>query len=447
MKKLTICLCLTSLFLSGCSQEKALSPEEYLKRAAEHETQNNHQKALEEYSKVIKLVPETPEAAIAYFKSGQIYANLNRSDEAIEAYSKVIEIAPRNTDAYLMRGVTYADRGEVNEAVKDLDVFISANPNVAAGYYIRGSVYLPEKAYDKAIEDFNKAIEFNPAEPSYYYKRAIAYHDKGLENKSREDYVIAIKDLTKTIEIDPEYMPGEVYKWRADSYNSIGEYPEAIADFTRAIEINPGDAVLYNDRGNAYLRSDRYNEAKEDYIRAVDLDPEGRAGKLAYDNLELLVKFLQEKSQSPKQLTQDDIAILNSLEKEWGMNIDKSVPFIQERNYAGADVYIAKARETIQKMRDLLVPKGYDPESIDRLVAMDGLVMVYGNLNRLGAYANNPEEAIGNMTEVQALFLDTHKQLNVAEAKFHEAPPLQEFCRQLRALLNEIEEEIKRYIM
>jgi len=450
MKKLSlhvICFFLCVSFLAGCAGEEKLTPEERLKKAKEYSDQGSNEKAITEYRRVAKSVPGTELAAKAYFSTGQVYYNMGKYEEAIMEYSKAIEIAPDNMDAYLMRGATYADINQPGPAIEDLTRFLDAIPGAAAVLSIRGSVYLTEGDFDKSIEDFNKAIEIDPSDASYYYNRAIAYHDRARERKSREDYTQAIKDLTKTLEIKPEYYPEDVYKWRADSYNNLGEYPEAIADFTKAIELSPNDPVLYNDRGNAYLRSDQFKKAKEDYLEAIDLDPAGDIGQLAYDNLELLAKMLEQKPQAPQELTQYDIDMINSLEKEWGMNIDKSIPFIQERNYAGADVYIAKARESIQKMKDLLVSKGYDPEGIDRIVAMDRLVIVYANLNRIGAYANNPEDAIGNMVEVQALFLDTHKQLNVAEAKFHEVPPLQALCREIRVLLNEIEQEVKRYIM
>jgi tetratricopeptide (TPR) repeat protein len=450
MKKisfLTISLFLFALLLAGCGQEQELSLQERLEKADQAADADSPRKAIAEYKKVIEAAPGTKEAAVAHFSSGQEYYDMGRYDEAIAEYSKTIEIEPDNMDAYLMRGATYSDAGQAGPAIKDLTHYIDANPGVPVVYYIRGSVYLTEGDFDKAIEDFNESAKLDPSDPSYYYGRAIAYHDRARKTKSREDYEKAVSDLTKTIEINPEYRPAEVYKWRADSYNNLGKYPEAIADFTRAIELSPNDPVLYNDRGNAHLRSEQFKKAKEDYMEAIDLDSEGPIGQLAYSNLELMANLLQEKAQGPEELTQYDIDMLNSLEKEWGMNIDKSIPFIQERNYAGADVYIAKARESVQKMKDLLTEKRYDPESIDRIIAMDRLVMVYANLNRIGAYANNPEEAIGNMVEVQALFQDTHKQLNTAEAKFHEVPPLQELCREIRGLLNELEQEIKRYIM
>ena len=40
-----------------------------------------------------------------------------------------------------------------------------------------------------------------------------------------------------------------------------GKYEEAIEAYTKAIEINPTNVMIYTDRADAYFRTARYNEA------------------------------------------------------------------------------------------------------------------------------------------------------------------------------------------
>ena len=56
-------------------------------------------------------------------------------------------------------------------------------------------------------------------------------------------------------------------------HNERGEYHEAIAAFTRAIELDPTFALAYSNRGRAYIELEQYEEAIADYDKAIELDP------------------------------------------------------------------------------------------------------------------------------------------------------------------------------
>ncbi len=60
---------------------------------------------------------------------------------------------------------------------------------------------------------------------------------------------------------------------RGECHQLAERYDEALADYTRAIELDPGLAWAIISRGQVYQAMDRYDEALADYNRAVDLDP------------------------------------------------------------------------------------------------------------------------------------------------------------------------------
>ena len=74
-------------------------------------------------------------------------------------------------------------------------------------------------------------------------------------------------DFTKAIKIDPDYSTA--YYNRGLAYNILENYKNAIADYTRAIKIDPDFANAYDGRGTAmwYLKV----EYCSDYIRACNL--------------------------------------------------------------------------------------------------------------------------------------------------------------------------------
>lgn len=58
---------------------------------------------------------------------------------------------------------------------------------------------------------------------------------------------------------------------RGGAYSAAGQYDKAIADFTQALQLNPGDGILYIGRGNAYLQNGDFDYAGPDFDAAIRL--------------------------------------------------------------------------------------------------------------------------------------------------------------------------------
>lgn len=57
-----------------------------------------------------------------------------------------------------------------------------------------------------------------------------------------------------------------------------GAYEPAIEEFNKAVEANPKDARLYNDRGGLYLTMKKFQEAVTDFGKAIELAPKDARG-------------------------------------------------------------------------------------------------------------------------------------------------------------------------
>jgi Flp pilus assembly protein TadD len=56
-------------------------------------------------------------------------------------------------------------------------------------------------------------------------------------------------------------------------YTAAGEHEEAIAEFERAIELDPDDAEVYRNLGTVYGEQGRWEESAAAYERALEIDP------------------------------------------------------------------------------------------------------------------------------------------------------------------------------
>ena len=94
----------------------------------------------------------------------------------------------------------------------------------------------------------------NPRYARAYYNRALAYYYQG-------NYDRAIADLTKAIELNPK--DDEAYNNRGLVYRLTRElYDKAINDFTISLGLNPKLADAYFSKALAFGRSGRQAEAR-----------------------------------------------------------------------------------------------------------------------------------------------------------------------------------------
>jgi tetratricopeptide (TPR) repeat protein len=79
-----------------------------------------------------------------------------------------------------------------------------------------------------------------------------------------------ISYYTKAIQRDPN--EAILYNDRGISYHQLGQYQNAIADYTEAIEIDPDEAIFYNNRGVAYRGVGQPTLAASDQTIACSLN-------------------------------------------------------------------------------------------------------------------------------------------------------------------------------
>ena len=97
------------------------------------------------------------------------------------------------------------------------------------------------------------------------------YFYRAYEKINLKDYYGAIADYTKAIEINPNFS--NAYYNRGLTKYDLKDYKGAIEDYTKAIEINPNYIQAYNNRGAVKRElKDNYG-AIADYTKAIEINP------------------------------------------------------------------------------------------------------------------------------------------------------------------------------
>jgi tetratricopeptide (TPR) repeat protein len=241
------------------------------------------------------LIGQDSRNAIAYHNRGIAHHAKKDYDAAIADFTKAIEINPQFATAYTSRGLSYANKMDFDRAIADYTKAIEIDPKRAVAYINRGLAYRCRGEDDLAIADYTKAIEINPKSPVAFLHRGNAYHAKGDNDRAIADNAFhyfargdqyaderefdpAIAEYTKAFELNPR-VPNASLAWRyfvrGIMYGEMGDPDRAIADFTRAIELNPKSTTYLSARGEAKFRKGQFKEASADFLRDIEIG--GRA--------------------------------------------------------------------------------------------------------------------------------------------------------------------------
>ena len=108
---------------------------------------------------------------------------------------------------------------------------------------------------------------------------AREYNSRGNGRQAKGDLDGAIADFTKAIEINPDYAIA--YNNRGQALRAKGDLAGAIADFSTAIELTPNFAAAFANRGAAKRANHDLEGAIADCTKAIGLDPQSAS---AYSN-------------------------------------------------------------------------------------------------------------------------------------------------------------------
>jgi tetratricopeptide (TPR) repeat protein len=114
----------------------------------------------------------------------------------------------------------------------------------------------------------------------------VGYYNRGISYYGMKQWDKAIADYTKAIELDPQYT--DAYYNRGVSWDNAGEWEKAIADYSKAIELDPGYSKAYDNRGVICGKIGKLDMAIADCSKAIETDPKSAE---AYDNRGLAYSY------------------------------------------------------------------------------------------------------------------------------------------------------------
>lgn len=242
---------------------------------------------LEEATKLATPGGRDEELAAAYNNWGLALLYECRPDEAIKKFDESLRHDPTHALTYNNYGKAFLDRGEAKKdkeetkkGIEKLEYALGLDPNLATAYY--NLAYAQSEDHpDDAVANYLSAIRLDPDYVDAYSGLGLVLGD--VLSPPRLDE--SMEKLDEAIKRDKTFAPA--YANRGLTWANKGQWKQAIVDLEQAVKLYPDlpearrgcanftnrRARAYNNLGWVYEEDKNYAAAVANYQRAIDLDP------------------------------------------------------------------------------------------------------------------------------------------------------------------------------
>ena len=285
----------------------------------------------EETNRPIADVTTTSMEAYGYFLRGQDANDKGYSQDAMRFFEKAVEIDSTFAMAYFyLFGVYSTERGtkEVDSALKRAKRF-SENATEKERLYIDAAFVAYYGSEGKNRTDIlQELVQKYPNE-----KRALV--DLGSDHAGNNMFPEAIAEFKRALSFDPTFGPA-LYQL-GYTYMGMGEFDQALRQFQEYASLYPLDANPLDCMGDLYYKWGKLDGAIAKYNEALKLKPDFASGqKIAYvyalkeDYGEALRRMDEYIKATPDEFVQKGYGLWKGFYEAWRGNTSAAISYLLE---------------------------------------------------------------------------------------------------------------------
>jgi tetratricopeptide (TPR) repeat protein len=210
--------------------------------------QENLTKAADQFRAILKTEPND---TFSLLWLARLYRFQNQHEEAEKVLRQILAHESDNGPALEQLSQLLIDQGRSQEAIDLLSHAAgdSASPDI---YDLLGDAYSQAKDYPNAEKAYQQAVAGDPDDPGHRHGLAQAL-------LSEDKYAEALEQFNKLAELEPG--TSENFLRAAQLYRRLGQFEQAEASLARAKQLAPGSLeILYNE-ALIYEDQARYDDA------------------------------------------------------------------------------------------------------------------------------------------------------------------------------------------
>ena len=260
---------------------------------------------------------------ILFFIAATFYI-LGRSHGMLHNPATLNEEILMQANDYFEAGKSKLEAGDIEGAIVDLTAVVNSGAVSGTAYLARGEAYMLLGDYKRALSDFNSAIEHDAT-------NVAAFYDKALLEMRLEDYDAAMIDINNALVVAatsaaPNVPMRDLYAKRGRLNLWLKNWEGAVADYTNSLARPDGTVSpdVYAERAEAYTALGNYIDAITDYSFAMQVIKEQLNGVTDVTEREKLphdVMIYQEKTAALYLKLNDTVSALASLQEAYQIAI------------------------------------------------------------------------------------------------------------------------------
>lgn len=196
----------------------------------------------------IALVKTIDQAELAYQEADRLTST--DREKAIAAYRKAISLRPKYAEANLGLARILSAKNDLDGALKAVAAARRARPGYAEASAVEGRIYVTEGDEDKAIASFKRAItegkgvqaEANTGLGLLYKEKAESFGSSGDYESENANYTLAVQYFKKAInQLSGAPDAVTLYQFLGLAYEKMKKYKEAIAVYQEFLKLFPNN--------------------------------------------------------------------------------------------------------------------------------------------------------------------------------------------------------------
>ena len=210
---------------------------------------------------------------------GHVYRFRNQPAKAAEYFEQALRLKPEDVPALVWLGDMQLAQSRPDAAAPPLEKALSLQPRSPGALYGLGRVALARREYAQAVKHLEAALALTPEASRIQYPLAMAY--RGLGNRQQAEAHLKRRGDGELTSPDPLMeavsallQNAAAYEIRGSDALSKRDWPEAVTQLRKAIELAPNNAFSRLNLGTALFLTGDSRGALEQFEAAVRLSPQ-----------------------------------------------------------------------------------------------------------------------------------------------------------------------------
>ena len=214
---------------------------------------------------------DAQQRAAALFEDGQTAQQRGDNTAAVRLYTNAIAADPSLFQAHYQRAIAYLALNKPGDAETDLRRVIQLAPTFARAHRALGQLLLDRDSTEEARRELAHAIELEPKLTGVRVYYASALMKTGDYSRAADELRFAIQQGETT---------GLIYALLGVAEERQGHTDQAFTAYSRAVEVNPGEATAREGRGRILAKRGDLTHAIEEYSAAYRVQPSPESARI-----------------------------------------------------------------------------------------------------------------------------------------------------------------------